>query len=429
MIINPDFDDIRPNRYGIYAICLILVSTIIQAYFGYARDANAAFKLIIAGLCWASITYSILNARECEDLPLCGSTFVWLFSASIVWSGIKSLIWGEVYAGDKLSVLFGNMYTMLDLVGVFFIWSIQNGNELRMLKKATYIMISISIILLIINYDVTVDSYFLTYVCTFAPIFIPYITLKQKAFIFLGMSLSIFCYYGGGRQAALILIIALCALSLSYFCSKKTTLIVSIIICLLPFFLLYLSLKHGSIFEYFQDNVTLDSRLEIKNEDTHSDTRTFLWAEMSYDFMHQNIITQTTGKGAIAYYRSFFFQTNNRLGIEVPILQWVLQAGYLYFILFTIIIIYSIIRLYRYGNNQLCNIASILISGYYCNCFVSNLVGCNLMHLGVWGMIGIAFSKTITQLTDDELFCEINDLEYTNEILVAEDFDEFNENE
>lgn len=412
---NQEYYSTRYNKYGIYAIVCILISTIIQNYFGYARDANSTFKLIIAGFCWTSIFFSCLNAKDRDKFPIFGRILLWILSCSIIWSGLKSLIWGEVVAGDMFSVLFGNMYTLLDLVGIFFIWSIQNGSELRMLKKAAFILIGVSVVLLIFNYSVTIDSYFLTFICTFAPIFIPYISLRQRIILLSGMLLAMFCYYGGGRQAAVILLFAFISICSIFFSSKKVTLLTSLFICILPFFLLYFSLKYGSIFEFLQDEVTVDSRLEIETEDVNTDTRTFLWAEMSYDFENQDTFTQLTGKGAIAYYRSFFFQTNHRLGIEVPVLQWILQAGYLYFVVFTILVLYAIIRLYRYGNNQLCDIASILIAGYYCNCFVSNLVGCNLMHLGVWGMIGIAFSKTIMNLNDDELYCEINNIEYERE--------------
>lgn len=47
--------------------------------------------------------------------------------------------------------------------------------------------------------------------------------------------------------------------------------------------------------------------------------------------------------------------------------------------------------------------ASILIAGYYLNCYVSNLVGCNISHLGFWMLIGLALNGNIIRYKDVDL--------------------------
>lgn len=391
------------TNYGRAAITMLLVSTIIQAYFGYARDASTFFKVVIALGCWGGIILSGLKVRSSTYYPKTMIAVIGGMAICIVWAILKTIVLGQVYEGNKYAVLLGNMYGALDLMGIAFIFAVESFEEIRFFKNATIAMIFVAIILLFINYDVTIESYCLTYVCSFMPVFFPYVSTRDKAILIIGLLLSAFCYYGGGRQAAIIFVFAVGSVLCASLCSKKIAFYLSLIIALSPFLFMFLSMKWGSIIELALQNIQLGEYMQIETEDVTADSRTFLWMELFADFSGQNTFTQLFGQGAVAYYNSIFFNLPHRLGIEIPMLQWLMQAGIIYIILFTFLTYYVIWRLYKAGNNTLCKISSILIAGYYFNCYISNLIGCSIMQLGVFFLFSVAFNNRLLELDDKYL--------------------------
>lgn len=406
----------QSTNYGAIAIALILVSTILQSCFGFARDASPIFKAIIGVTCWGAITFSLLQFKRDNNYPKTSLYLIFAMGAIILLSTVRTLLFGTVYEGNKLMVLLGNMYGPLDLLGLTFVFAIQTMRDIRNLINASFVMITISIVLLILNYEVTVDAYFLTYISAFSPVFIPYISTKEKMYLFFGILLAIFSYYGGGRQAAILLAIAFFSLASAYIFPKRFIYYISLSLIFLPFVFLAFSLVYGSIFEYILQSVNFGSAMEIEAEDVAQDNRTFLWMEVANDLDNQSVFSILFGRGAVAYYESKFFETDNRLGIEVPMLQWFMQAGVFYILLFTIFTIYTISRIYRHGNNKLCKIASILIAGFYFNSYISNLVGCSIMQFGLFFLYSIANNEILLDLTDEELeivFSENLEVEFT----------------
>ena len=71
-------------------------------------------------------------------------------------------------------------------------------------------------------------------------------------------------------------------------------------------------------------------------------------------------------------------------------------------VLFSLICLCAISRLYKYGNNKLCKIASVLIASYYFNCFISNLNGCNLSIMAFWFMIYLSNNRDFCSYDDNE---------------------------
>lgn len=384
------------NKYSKYAVICILLSTIIQAMFGYARQASPFWKLIIALLCWASVWLCINKISIIKYYPKIFKRLIISIITVILISFLNSLLFGSVLKGEKTIVLLSNMYTTLDIIGVFFIAALTCIDDYKWLIKATKCMIPISIILLFINYEVAIESYFLTYIAMYSSIFIFYLRNTERLWLVIGYALALFAFFGGGRQAALILVFTILSIIVPIFLNKKWSFYISILILASTLFLMYYSIHYESVFQILSDSYS------SSKYDTN-DTRTFLWVEFFADFNNQPLLTQLFGKGVVGYYYSGFFDEGMRLGIEVPILQWLMQAGYVYVVLFTIIVIYAIIRLYRYGSNKLAQASSILIAGYYLNCFVSNLIGCNISSLGFWMLIGLSFNSNIIQIKDIEL--------------------------
>ena len=174
-------------------------------------------------------------------------------------------------------------------------------------------------------------------------------------------------------------------------------------IFILTLALVYYSVNYVSVFSLLSD-----SKESI--EGLNSDTRTFLWVEFFSDFGNTDLYTQLFGKGCLGYYASDFFRTNHRFGIEVPILQWILQAGWLYIIFLTTIMVTAVVRLCKYGQNKMCLISATLIAGLYFNMYVSNLIGCNLSTIGTWFLIGMAFNDCFLHISDNDLKVQIYDV-------------------
>lgn len=388
---------VSKKNYSRIIILLMFVSTAIQAIAGFARDASTGFKLILCFLCWASVFLCVIQ-RKYANQSLGNLKIVYVsVQFLIVLSVLNSLLFGVVYSGNKYLVLFGNMYAALNIVCFFFISSILAPRDLVFLRNITIAYTFMSVVLLFFNYAVTIDSYFLIYPLTYAMLFIPYVGSKHKVLIGTGMALSYFAFIGGGRQAVLFWAFNVAAVIAYKWASKRIVYIGSIIALILPWILLWYSIYVGeSIFEI------LSNSMSSTDDELNVDTRTFLFVETYDDLSAKSLLSVLFGRGALAYYDSPFFSTSNRLGIEIPILEWMLQAGLLYVILFTAVCVMAVVRLYKNGNNKFCKIASVLIVSYYFNCFVSNLNGCNLSIMAFWFMIYLSNNRKMCGMADTE---------------------------
>lgn len=385
------------NTFSKSIILLMFVSTAIQAVAGYARDASTGFKMILSLLCWASIVLCLVQRRKARiELGKLKSVYV-AIALLIAWAVIHSLLFGVAYAGNKYFVLFGNMYGALNIVCFFFLTSMLTTTDVKFLWRVTIAYTLMSVLLLLGNYEVTIESYFLIYPLTYAMLFMPYVRFHNKLLLLFCLALSYFAFIGGGRQAVLFWAFNMAAFIAYRWNSKKVAYAGSIIAMILPWVMLALSIRWGqSIFEILSDE------LSSSPDGLNADTRTFLFLETYQDFSSQSLTTILFGKGALAYYDSDYFLTYNRLGIEIPMLEWMLQAGIVYILLFTIICFAAVHQLYKRGNSKFCIIASVLIVSYYFNCFVSNLNGCNMSIMAFWFMVYLSNNPAMCGMTDKE---------------------------
>lgn len=376
----------------------IMISTVITAVFGYTINATPFFKFLIALFCWISLLAGLKRINYVNTLDKLPRILIKMLMAIVLISFLHSVFYGSVYSGDKYVVILTNKVGLLDLVGVFTVASFLSIYDLKYLLKASIIFIVISIALLFIQRDVTEDAYFLGYVLLYTPIFIPYVSKTSKYVFLFSYAASLYAFFGGGRQIILLLFFTILAILSSRYLNKKHIYYGSLLICMIPLVLFIWSiLNEMSIFQYIQSFYT------GSNEELSSDSRTFLWMELFQDMYYWDVWTFIFGKGVLGHYISDFFETSHRFSIEVPILQWFLQAGLSYVVVFTCLIFAAIFNLYKYGNNKMASIASILISGFYFNCFISNLLGYNIGVWGVWCMISMAFNKQILEISDDEI--------------------------
>lgn len=394
-------------QYVKHCVLLLFLSSIIQASVGFARDGSPIVKLIIAALAWGGIilSYQVWNGGKNQK-----KHERWLIKAIFaltIFAFVRSFLFGEVSQGDKDIVLLTNMSAFLDLTGIFFLFTAQYpGVALRTLYKISIPFILVSAIFFFTNFKVSSDAYFSNYVFMYGAVFAPLIDRKRLPFVALALYLCYLSFQGGGRQAAIIAGGCILSWIVGKYFGKKTTFAISILICIIPFILIFWSIKNGSIFETMADqDVNYETRESMINEDT----RTFLYTEAFQDYIDQDRLIQLFGKGSFSYYYSDFFYdggeglTSLRFGIEVPVLQWIIQSGLVYIILFTILIVLSVWNLSMKSNSRFCRTAAVQVSCFYLYCFIAMILGCNIGLYGIWLLIGLGFNHELLAQSDREI--------------------------
>ncbi len=382
---------------GYYSIVIIFLSTAIQNCFGFARSAPPIFKLIIALLCWLACILAIGNRNTWKDCPQYVKFLFIILFVDVLWAFVHAIWSGVVYAGEKYVVLLTNMYAILNVLSVLFVFAITDFSHLRVILQGTLLLFALNALLLIFNYRVSTESYFLSYFMIYSAMFLPYINRGKKLAFALGVMMALFAFFGGGRQVIISLGFMMVAWIVPQFVSKKWILFLSLSLIILP--LLYVwsyGESYGDIFWQLEAEVG-------NNENLSGNTRTFLYQEVIDDLQQRDKISQFFGQGALAYYDSRFFDNDSRFGVEVPVLQWVMQCGLLFYGLLTIICILAIVYIYQHGNNKLMATISIMLGAYYFMCHVSNFSGCNIMHLGFWGMLGMSFNNLFLDTKDEDI--------------------------
>ena len=101
-------------------------------------------------------------------------------------------------------------------------------------------------------------------------------------------TLSLFEFFGGGRQVALILVFTMFSSYVLAYDNKKLAYYISLIIAITPLLLILYSLTYESIFDY------LANEYDTQN-DMSQDTRTFLWMELFQDLESQSPVFRIFG--------------------------------------------------------------------------------------------------------------------------------------
>lgn len=386
---------------GYYSILFIFLATAIQSCFGFSRSAPPLFKLLIAAMCWLSCIMAVMNNRTWKSSP---QHVRFLFSMLVVdvIGSILHAIWsGTVFAGEKYVVLLTSVSFTLNVISLVYVFAITGFHHLRMILHGTLWLFALNALLLVFNFSVSISAYFLSYFMIYSAMFLPYIDRKKKLFFLAGIIMAMFAFLGGGRQILISLGFMILAWVLSNYLSHKLVLIVSLSLIILPIFSIWFwGNDIGDVFWLVESNVE-------DREALSGNTRTLLYQEVMTDFNQRDGVTQLFGQGTLAYYDSPSFKTDNRQAVEVPILQWIMQCGIVYYVLFTLLCVSAIMYIYIHGENRLMAIVSIMLGAFYFMCHVSNFTGCNTTHLGFWGMMGMAFNPLFLEASDDIIYDEL----------------------
>ncbi len=387
---------------GYYSIVFIFLSTAIQNCFGFARSAPPALKLIIAIFCWLACLLAIGNRQTWKAYPQYFKVLLILLFVDVLGAFFHAIWSGEVYAGEKYVVIMTNMYATLNVISVLFVLVVTGFEHLRIILRGTLWLFVLNALLLIFNFDVSTKSYFLSYFMIYSAIFLPYISRSKKLIFALGVVMALFAFFGGGRQVIISLGFMMIAWIIPRYISKRMVLFLSLLLIVSPlFYVWYYGEFYGDVFWQLEAGVE-------DNEELSGNTRSFLYQEVMEDFLQRDQFTQLLGQGTLAYYNSRFFDTDSRFGVEVPILQWIMQCGLLFYIILTILCVSAIIYIYTHSENRLMATISILLGAYYFMCHVSNFSGCNTMHLGFWGMLGMSFNPLFLNASDYDVKEELS---------------------
>lgn len=401
----------RLNKYSIanvkvsYAwisVVFITISSILQGYFGYARDASDLFKGIIALSCWISLLFAAIRFLSLKKGLPEFKLIMLAFAGILFYSLINTILYREAFVGNTYVVMLTNMYGALNVFVVLFALLIRKPKDLRYLYNATIFLIIFGVFFLYFNYKVTIESYYLSYMLVFSAVFYPYLKLNGKALLIFGAFLSLFTFLGGARQVLFSFGYNLVIVFAYRLCSKRLCYYGSIALLVIPFVMLVYSIFNGSVLEILSAGFTEANEFNV-------DTRTFLYTEFFEDFLQRPLSIKLFGQGSVAYYYSSYFDyghtigTSMRFGIEIPVLQQIMQCGLVYFVLVVFITYKAVRRYYLIGKNSFSKIASMLIASYFCTSFISNYSGCNIGQLGYWALVGCAFCDSIITIPDKQL--------------------------
>ena len=172
-----------------------------------------------------------------------------------------------------------------------------------------------------------------------------------------------------------------------------------IIIILLPLFYALKAYLYGeSVFSLLEE--------ASKEKGLNQDTRTFLYEELFLDLHLNNDFM--FGKGCHSFYFSDFFDTKNflagyRNGVEVPVLNWLLKAGFIYCLIYLILFIRAIYFSIWHSKSWFLKTCGILLAGDFFLQFVGDMIGPYFFQIMIWTMMGMGLSNYWRNLSDNEI--------------------------
>jgi len=382
-------------------ILLVTIASFIVSIYGRFPFAPVFVKVLYSVMMWSVLLvfpyklmfnyknkYSVFGHFLILVLLLLGilSIFVTVFNNS-----------SDLYEfGDKYLTLFGNYVTALLFLPPICAFLALSKKSISLLNKYVYVYLITSIFLFFLLRRSNMANEVLVYV----PLFIPYVKRRVRWIIYVNIAIYFINGLDGSRANFINLFIVLLALILVY--HIKSLLLIKIVCCIfiiLPFTLLLYSLITNQ--SVISNILSLTS-----NQSLSTDTRSFLYIEMFDDLRSNNAIL--FGKGAYSHYYSDFFFFNGgdsslRIGSEVPVLNFMLKGGLIYVLVYIITIIAAVYKALRDSKNKFLLSVAVLLSGFMLTNFVSDLTGSNILHLGIWLLIGCCFTKTWLQCSDDQI--------------------------
>ena len=313
----------------------------------------------------------------------------------------------DMYAfGSKWQTLFGNEYCSLLFFPPLFAYLATIPLNITYLNKINYrYMFWGALCILILKYP-------LAPLLLCAAVFYPYVKRDYRIFIGVAVLQTIIGATTGEnttRAYFLYLAFSLVAYILVYVIKRIFITRAFCVVCIILPFLLFLpmlsiqNIYEESFFEKTQTYVTG----KTEDEEFATDTRTFLYLEMTYD------LTKTKswlwGKGAYAHYYSDWFDDGGvngkygRIASEVPFLNFLMHGGIVYTSLYFLLLAYAVYNGLWKSNNKFVQCIAVVATAWFFCSFVCDLTGARYYHMVFFMLLGCCFSKHFLSMSDEKV--------------------------
>lgn len=390
---------------------ILLASLILGCTYGIFALASSSVKMLFSGLTLLSMLffpYALIWNNDFDKITK--NLFIGIIILSLVEvarTGFSSD--PDLNAlGNKWITLFGNEYCFPLLIPPLFICLAAQDEIIQLSKKYLHYFLLFGVLFSVLGklplaFMVIIISPFWNYANKTDKILMLIVVLESLAAAFMGSNPT--------RAMLLYLFFALVAYILVYII-KKTKLIklFCITFCILPVLLFVPLLYNSEATSYFISiqNYIMD---QTGDADMANDTRTFLYLEMAEDLTNSN--SWILGKGAFCHYYSLFFDQDvngqvGRISSEVPVLNLLMHGGLSYCFCYFGLILLSIYKALKYGNNKFIQCIAILATGWFFSSFVGDITGCRFYHIIFFILIGCCLSDSWLNKTDEdiqEIFC------------------------
>lgn len=383
---------------------IVLFCTLFVTSTGVSIQYASQFvKLLYAGGLWMSLL--LIPTQLYKNHHFDGATIKLFVIYALLVAGtiVHSIVSGqEAFVGNKWVTVFGNEEVLLMLMTPFLAFIVSDSNVLQNVKRANILfMICCLLCFLVFNSG---NSSSLWYICCFAPFY----KKKGKVLIFLIFLISIYVGFYAEETSRTMIVVSLLAL-LAYvlpFVLKNKRLIRIVCISLLVLPILYvlpiLINPDESIMTILKE-IVMD---QSGNEQLATDTRTFLFEEMSSDLTAND--AWLFGKGVYSFYYSRWFDLGgvsggHRLTSEVTLLLLLLRGGILLALSYYSILYYAVYKALKNGKNMFVLSAAIMISGWIFISSFSYVNGFKFHHLCFFILVGCCLSSKCLSLNDKEI--------------------------
>lgn len=382
-----------------------LATLITTAFWGLYFQAPSIVKFIFSVSIWSTVVFFPFAFIKKNDFGKIANYIIFVILLLGIFAILRSCFNFEaaLYAfGNKWLTLFLNEYCALLFVPPLFSYIATNIRSLFYLK----LLISLYLVLCFPFFNYSSQNLFFV-VIVLAPFFL-YLNYFFRILVFIVIVKALFfSFWGLNPTRAMILYVAFSVLAymLAYVFEKDIIKKILIVVTLLAIFFYYIPLLNNTdegIFVKLQDYMLSHN----ESSELSTDTRTFLYQELSEDL--QNTKSFIFGKGAFAYYYSFYFDSGvngryGRMASEVTFLNWLLHGGLIYVVLYYFLMFYAVIKAIMYGKNRFVKCIAVVIIGWIFNSFICDMNGARFYHVVFFVLLGCCLSKRWLNYSDRQV--------------------------
>lgn len=393
--------------------CLSLIfvefaTLLIASFWGLYFQAPSIVKSIFSILIWLSVFSFPYRYLVRNDMGKVVNYLILILLILGIIAILRSCLNFDraLYSfGNKWITLFFNEYCSLLYIPPLFMYMAVRPRNLRYLK----VLIGIYLIYCFPFFDFSSQTLFFI-VIVLAPFFVYFNLFYKVLIVAVVLKGLFFSVVGDNPVRAMILYVAFSfiAFVLAYVVKRKMIILSFFIVVIFTALFSYIPLLYRTndegIFVKLQEYMSEEKR----TEDMSTDTRTFLYNEMSEDLRSKNSLI--FGKGALSYYYSAYFDRGEkgkygRMTSEVTFLNMLLHSGLVYVILYYFLLLYGALQAIYCGKNDFVKCIAIVAIGWFFNSFVCDMNGARFYHVVFFILLGCCFSKKWLNYSNKQVQC------------------------